>query len=191
MYIYFIHSSTTSVLSRSIGFYTKNKYNHVSIGFDQGLTEVYSFGRKQIHNPLIGGFVREDMGSGLFANANCQVYRMAVTPEEYYQMKALLEDFEGRRQDLKYNFLGLLFLSWGFEIQRPNHYFCSEFAATVLQQSTTVELPKKVNFMTPQDMTQLPEMEFIYEGLISSYIELNELAKFGYPVTWELPTVVY
>ncbi|MBP1043061.1 hypothetical protein I6N95_18760 [Vagococcus sp. BWB3-3] len=191
MYVYFIHTSTTSILSRSIGVYTKNKYNHVSIGFDQELMEVYSFGRKQIHNPLVGGFVREDMSSGLFTDAKCQVYRMAVTTEEYYQMKALLQEFEGRRQALKYNFLGLIFLSWGFEIERPNHYFCSEFAATILKNSTNIILPKKVTFMTPQDMTSLPEMELIYEGAISSYLELNALAKFGYPVTWEVPSVAY
>lgn len=179
------------MLSRSIGVYTKNQYNHVSIGFDQELTEVYSFGRKQIHNPLVGGVVSGDMSSGLFTDAKCQVYRMAVTSEEYYQMKALLQDFEGRRQELKYNFLGLIFLSWGFEIDRPNHYFCSEFAATILQNSTNITLPKKVTFMTPQDMTSLPEMALIYEGAIASYLELTALAKFGYPVTWDVPTVAY
>lgn len=191
MYIYFIHSSTTSLLSRSIGVYTKNKYNHVSIGFDQELTEVYSFGRKQIHNPLVGGFVREDMESGLFTTANCQIYRMAVSQTEYYQMKTMLQAFEERRHELKYNFLGLFFLSWGVEMDRPNHYFCSEFAATVLQEATAIVLPKKVSFMTPQDMTSLSEMEFIYEGALSSYLELNELAKFGYPVTWEATTIAY
>lgn len=183
-YIYFIHSSTTSVLSRTIGLYTRNKYNHVSISFEQDLSEVYSFGRKEIHNPLIGGFVQEDMATGLFTEATCSIYRLAVSEAEFLRTRHLVREFEGRQSELRYNFLGLVFLSWGMNITRADYYFCSEFAATLIRECTSINLPKPANFMMPQDLAELPGMEGIFEGQIATYREFNELSKFGYPLEW-------
>ena len=61
--IFLVVSDTGTILTRLIKAYTKTPYNHASISFDAELSEVYSFGRKTVYNPFIGGFVKEDIHS--------------------------------------------------------------------------------------------------------------------------------
>lgn len=56
--IYIVLTDTGTLLSKAIGMYTRKDLNHASIAFDKELTEMYSFGRKQRHNPFVGGFVK-------------------------------------------------------------------------------------------------------------------------------------
>src|SRR5690625_7059982 len=80
--IYFIFTDTGTNLSRIINFCTRQSLNHVSIGFDKDLNEVYSFGRKNPKNPFSGGFVREDIRGAFLKNANCAVYAFQLTEAE-------------------------------------------------------------------------------------------------------------
>ena len=57
--IYIVLTDTGTLLSKAIGMYTRKDLNHTSIAFDEQLNEMYSFGRKQRHNPFVGGFVKE------------------------------------------------------------------------------------------------------------------------------------
>ncbi|MUV37483.1 hypothetical protein JNUCC1_01289 [Lentibacillus sp. JNUCC-1] len=52
--VYFLFTDTGTYLSKAINYCTKQPLNHVSIGFDDELSEVYSFGRKRPKNPFIG-----------------------------------------------------------------------------------------------------------------------------------------
>lgn len=54
--IYIVLTKTGTLLSKAIGMYTGKEMNHASIAFDEGLSEMYSFGRRQLNNPLSGGF---------------------------------------------------------------------------------------------------------------------------------------
>ena len=58
--IYIVLTDTGTLLSKAIGLYTRKDLNHASIAFDEELKEMYSFGRKQRHNPFVGGFVKEN-----------------------------------------------------------------------------------------------------------------------------------
>ena len=44
--IYIVLTDTGTLLSKTIGMYTRKDLNHASIAFDEQLTEMYSFGRK-------------------------------------------------------------------------------------------------------------------------------------------------
>lgn len=44
--IYIVLTQTGTLLSRIIKFLTQGQYNHASIGFDEELNYMYSFGRK-------------------------------------------------------------------------------------------------------------------------------------------------
>lgn len=185
MYIYMIHTATRPTILRG-----SKKYQRVSISFDQELSEVYSFGRKLKSRPFSHGVMKENLSMGKLADAPCLIYRMNVSEEEYHQMQKLLEDDE-RRQLLNYTLLESILLPWGIGKNQVKHSFSSEFVATLLKKGASIQLPKSVTSMTPQDMRNLPEMTFVFEGLLSSYIELNELAKLGYPLDWDNPTLAY
>ena len=66
MEIFLVYSANNSLLSKAIQCYTKETYNHVSIALDKDLNNTYSFGRKKMSNPLIGGFVKEDFWDPFF-----------------------------------------------------------------------------------------------------------------------------
>ena len=69
--IYIILTYSGTVLSRIVKAYTGAEYSHVSIGLDENLTKMYSFGRLNPYNPFIGGFVHEGIkysDSSLFYN---------------------------------------------------------------------------------------------------------------------------
>ncbi|MDZ7835792.1 MAG: hypothetical protein U5K84_11210 [Alkalibacterium sp.] len=54
--IYLIETKNNTVLSHGIRLLSKYPYNHLSISLDASLSTVYSFGRRQPHNPLAAGF---------------------------------------------------------------------------------------------------------------------------------------
>src|SRR4051794_27373892 len=94
--IYLLLTDTGTILTRLIKAYTKTPYNHVSIGFDPHLSEVYSFGRKTVHNPFIGGFVKEDVHSVLFQQADCALYSLSVSDHQIEKMHRYIQVMEAQ-----------------------------------------------------------------------------------------------
>jgi len=157
--IYLLFTDTGTVLSEAIKVFTKKPYNHASIAFDSSLKEVYSFGRRQPHNPLNGGFVHEDMYSFIFLDSNCAVYSLTVTPEQKRKMKAFIDSIESEKKMYRYNFIGLFGALFQKEIHRKSAYFCSQFVSTVLQESGTILFDKPLCFIAPHDIQALPELK--------------------------------
>lgn len=168
-YIYLVHTATDSLLGRAIGTYTKNPYNHVSLALDEELTLVYSFGRKQPHNPFLGGFVRENLTSGLFEKASCCIYRLPIADKDYERLRQIIMTFDATKEALHYNLLGLIFLACRLNITRENHFFCSQFVAQVLHESVIIELDKAYHLTTPQDLTKIKGLERVFQGDLSQY----------------------
>ena len=79
--IYIILTYSGTVLSRIVKAYTGAEYSHVSIGLDENLTMMYSFGRLNPYNPFIGGFVHEGINIGTFKrfkNTQTAVYSIMI-----------------------------------------------------------------------------------------------------------------
>ena len=106
--IYIVLTETGSLLSRAIQMYTQENFNHVSIALDPELKEMYSFGRKQENNPLIGGFVQEDVHSKLLRKANCAIYEYKISDKQYEMLREEIAFFKRDQDKFKYNFLGLI-----------------------------------------------------------------------------------
>lgn len=167
--LYFLFTDTGTNLSRLINFFTRESLNHVSIAFDKELSQVYSFGRKRPRNPFIGGFVNEEIRGEFLRDSNCAVYTLPVTEEHYQMIKRNIQKFEERREDYRYNFLGLIGILLHVEIERKNAYFCSQFIATIMEDTRVFELPKPYCFVTPTDIRNQQGMELIYEGVLGQY----------------------
>lgn len=171
-YIYIMLTNTGTLFSRTVGIYTRAPYNHTSLGFDQELLELYSFGRKRPRNPLIAGFVRESIGKGvyqIFRNTRCCIYRLEVEDNQYERLRRIIEEFKANTDEYGYNLLGLFGVMLNRPIKRKRHYFCSEFVATVLLQSRICHFGKHVSLVTPNDFCKLKQAVLIYEGKITEY----------------------
>ncbi|MBC5635551.1 hypothetical protein H8S33_01810 [Ornithinibacillus sp. BX22] len=167
--IYFIFTDTGTYLSRMINLYTNKSLNHVSIGFDHELKEVYSFGRVNPKNPFSGGFVREDIRGEFLKHANSAIYALNVTELEYVQIRHHIKEIEKRSADYKYNFIGLLGIAFKIEIRRKNAFFCSQFVATVMQDTDSFKLSKPTNLVTPSDIRENTELKLLYQGRLGDY----------------------
>lgn len=168
--IYIVLTDTGTLLSKAIGMYTRKDLNHASIAFDEQLTEIYSFGRKQQYNPFIGGFVRENVAEGIFQEAECAVYRCEVSMEAYMRIRQKIVQFELNQRDYKYNFIGLFGVALNREIRRKRAFFCSQFVATVMQESEMHRLLTRPSLTMPHHLACLPHMELVYEGCLKTYL---------------------
>lgn len=172
--LYLLFTETGTILSEAIKLHTKEKYNHTSISFDSTLTDVYSFGRKTPHNPLNGGFVKEDLRLFPFTHANCAIYSLSVTVEQKKELRDFIFKFEKESDMYVYNFIGLFGILIQKEIKRKNAFFCSQFVSTALQENRIATFNKPFCFITPRDIQDLPDTVLHYEGTVADYL-VNEL----------------
>ncbi len=170
--IYILLSDTGSVLTRMIKKFTASPYNHVSIGFEEDLEKLYSFGRRQPHNPFLGGFVEESIYSGTFKkfkNTRCMLLKFEVENEEYEMLQERISFFIENMDRYHYNFIGLIGAAFNKRVPRKSAYFCSEFVAQILYESNVNLWDIPPHMVRPYDFGQDARLEIIYEGLLRDY----------------------
>lgn len=170
MNVYLLLTDTGTVFSTAIKKYTRKPYNHASLALDQQLTEVYSFARKKVYNPFIGGFVQEDVTKHLLNEASCEIYCLTITPLQYEHLQLILEQFERDKEQYKYNLLGVLAIPLRRDIYRENAYFCSQFVAYVIGEAGISLIDKTTHLITPDDFRQCEQVELVYEGKVQDYL---------------------
>lgn len=168
--IYIVLTDTGTLLSKAIGLYTKKHLNHTSIAFDKQLNEMYSFGRKQPHNPFVGGFVRENAREGIFQDANCAIFTCQVSESEYAKMRNKIRLIERDKELYKYNFIGLFGVAVNKGIQREHAFFCSQFVAMVVNEGGLQMFNIAPSLVQPHHFSQLPSLEPVFEGDLQTYL---------------------
>lgn len=166
--IYIIFTDTGTLFTKLIKLYTKKTYNHVSLSFDDRLSEIYSFGRKKPNNPFIGGFVRERIATGLFKKASCKIYSYTIPESEYEKMRTKVSQIEAKKELYKYNLIGLFAIIINYKLNRNNAFFCSQFVATILNEKTGL-LKKSPCLCTPQDLMDIDGLQLEYQGELHLY----------------------
>lgn len=177
--LYIILTDTSSLFTKLIKLYTKKPYNHASISFDSELSEVYSFGRKRVWNPFIGGFVKEDVKQGLFKQADCSIYSIIVTEEQMGKVRRYILHLEELKEHYRYNFLGLFGFVFNKPIKREKALFCSQFVASVLKKCNIIEFEKPASLIAPHDLQEIKDLKLVYEGKLNVY--LNKDVEWGAP----------
>lgn len=170
--IYILLTDTGTWFSKMIKLYTRFPYNHASIALDEGLKDLYSFGRKVYRNPFSGGFVKERMDQGVFFHqkeTKCVLYKLTVNEEQYSQILRIIYQFESFSANYKYNLLGIFAIAINMRLKRDNAYTCSQFVATVLKMGGFELLNKSPELMRPDDFLEIPMLELIYEGKLHEY----------------------
>jgi hypothetical protein len=194
--IYFLFTDTGSLLAKVINRITGQPYNHVSIGFDEALQEVYSFGRKEEKNPFIGGFVKENINCDFLKNAVCEIYSCKVSADECERIFRNIKEIEAKSSHYKYNFIGLFGILLQIEINRKYAMFCSQFAAKVVEDTEVFQFSKPACFVTPSDFRTHKKLKQVYKGKLCGYPKAmphqeNEVDPAGLPLQkqswlWEL-----
>lgn len=170
--IFILLSHSGSMLSKLINIYTRTAYTHVSLGLDKDLDQLYSFGRLKPYNPVIGGFIREDILNGTytrFPHTKCAIYLLTVTEEQYDRLAKEINRFTLEKEKYKYNLLGLVGVIVNRPIQREYSYFCSQFVTEVLTNSGINIIKKTPGLTSPIDFIECKELEIIYEGQLNQY----------------------
>lgn len=165
--IYILLTHTGSLLSRMIKRYTREPYSHVSVAFDMNLDKVYSFGRKNPRNPLIAGFVIEDIRRGtysIFNNTTYSLYSLEVDHNQYEKLQSVMDEFEKTKQRSSYNLVGLLGVYLGYPINRTYAYFCSQFVAFAFEQSGISIFEKSFGLVTPRDFRTCKNLKLVKTG---------------------------
>ncbi|GIN58509.1 hypothetical protein [Lederbergia ruris] len=167
--VYILLTDTGTILNRLIKLYTKQPYNHASIGFDLNLSEVYSFGRKTASNPFVAGFAKEDVKESLFRQADCVIYSLVVTEDQWKRLNHFIQAIESRKGDYRYNLFGLLGFMLRKPIKRRNAFFCSQFVAYVLKECNILEFDRSISLIAPNDFQEIPTLELVYQGKLGDY----------------------
>lgn len=170
--IYILTTYTGTVLSFLIRKITKVPYAHVSIGLDENLEEVYSFGRKHVSNPIFAGFVREYIDGGLYkkkVNAECKLFSLDVTEQEYEKIRENLNYFIDNKKIFKYDATALIRLLYGKPKENTNRFVCSQFVAYILDKSGVKIFEKTSNMVTPMDFYMNDRLNIEYEGLLKDF----------------------
>lgn len=168
-YIYLIFSRTGTWLSRLISAFSDIRYPHVSLSFDEGFTEMYSFGRFNPDNPFSGGFVVENLRDGVFsksASCKCMILRIKVTNKQYNALQKYIGKFSKEKDRYKYNFLGLYGILLNISFKRKNYYFCSQFISEALIKSHVLKSDKDPELTRTDDLYAIKNREILYEGFV-------------------------
>jgi hypothetical protein len=171
-YIYIIISRTPSSTGKIIRKFLKAKYNHASISLDESLSQMYSFCRLSVSNPLVGGIVRESVFTltiGLKGAVPINVYRIPVTLEQYEVISKFIYDVYTDAEVYYYNFLQAIGIMSNKKHSVYKTYICSEFVMEALRQGgiklTSVEAYK----ITPTDICEIMGQYIYYSGNLSEY----------------------
>lgn len=169
--IYIILSQSGTEISKMLKAITKEKYNHSSICISDSFDEFYSFGRKKINNPLVGGFIIENAFKhvfGKFKTVPCMILKLEITDEQYITLEKIIKDFIKNKDKLSYAFVTLALADTKYSLISDTKFFCSQFVAKLLND-INIKTPKAPEHMHPMDFTELNCVEKIYEGDLKEF----------------------
>lgn len=170
--IYIMLSKTNTIFCSLIQTYTKEPYAHVSLLFSDDYLYGYSFSRKKVNNPFIGGLMKEDYFRWVaaFPETECLMYSMEVTDAQYHALYSLTLDYYQDKNRYKYHLLGVIGHLFKIKVPLKNRYFCSQFVATLLRDTDILHFDKDPLFMTALDFKDHPRLDLIYEGNLMSLL---------------------
>lgn len=135
-YLYVLFSATPYRMGRMIRFVTGEPYNHVAIGLEEDLRELYAFARRYYCTPFYGGFVTEHSCRYHHNGSTAQIRlcRVPVTEEQWQQLHRRMAHMRDRARHYLYNHLSAAAAPLHIKINVRDAYTCAEFTVSVLQE---------------------------------------------------------
>lgn len=170
--IYIVISQTGTVLSRVLKIITGAEYNHVSIGLNDDLHLMYSFGRKNPYNPFYGGFVLESPDFGTFkrfSNTKVKIIKLEIDESKYKAISKQMKYMSENSNKYGYNYIGLYLAWFKIVLKFNNRYYCSEFVKDILVKHGIEGNDLLGNIPQPIHFLDLPNADLIYSGKLKDY----------------------
>ncbi|MBQ8849927.1 MAG: hypothetical protein IJ011_06335 [Clostridia bacterium] len=167
--VYVLLSRTDTVTSRIVHAFTHGTYTHASLAITPETDSFYSYARRRLYNFLIGGIIKEDVNSFVFArfpNSNCALFELDVSDGDYERIKGQVDFCLDNYDRATYSFAGAALMRLGIIWRRKYKFTCSQFVAICLAQAEGITLPKDPYLMLPHDFVKIAGMRKIYEGKI-------------------------
>lgn len=181
--IFLVLTRTGTWLSKTIGYFTQDEYTHLSISFDDSLKYMYSFGRTNPSNPFSGGFVVENINTGvfkMFPNSKCLIYKIPVNTQQLNKLKTGINTFLLNKYSYKYSVLGLVGIQLNYPVERTHYYFCSQFVFKLLKEANICIGDINASLSKPTDIFKLKNLDFYYEGYVRDYYYNKPNSNFSY-----------
>ena len=170
--IYILLTNTRSLFSTAIGLYTKQAFNHVSIAIHDDFEQIYSFGRKNPSNPVIGGFVNEVETQifEYFSGTSCIVLKRYVSENEFQRITDVIRRFDMERMSYGYNLIGFAGFVVNYPIKRSRSYFCSQFVSEVIKAGGIEWITKLSELVKPSDFFLFEGIQEVYRGNLIQFL---------------------
>ena len=168
IYLVLTHSGT--IMSKIVRLYTRYTYSHVSLSLDKKISNMYSFGRRNVYNIFDGGFVIQNKKSKFykrFKNTKCIILELSVSEEQYTDLKNILEEYKENIDIYKYDIIGVFLRTFNIKLKRENYYYCTKFVKEVLESSNIYKFEN--DFIKPKDFMKIPN-KVIYKGKLLNYL---------------------
>ena len=132
--IYIIFIASNYRMGKAIRAATGARYNHVALSFSPRPECMYSFSRKHLSTPFVGGFVCERVTRYTFGGQDTDVRmcRVELDEEMYNRARNIIADFSARQEKLKYNYLSAGAYLAGRRCDVRDCYTCIDFVRHVL-----------------------------------------------------------
>lgn len=173
--IYIIVSNSGSIVSKILKISTKEEYVHVAISLDKDFKNTYSFGRKYTYIPLPGGLINEyyERRIKYFSNSKIKVFELEISNRQYKKLvNDLNNNYINKKDELKYNILGLFLIKLKIAKHRKNHYCCSQFCGKVLKDNNILQFEKDYSLIEPKDFLNLDKV--VFEGNTIDYLNIQK-----------------
>lgn len=168
--IYIVLSASGTVPGRIISWLTHFAYSHAMLSLTEDCQELYSFGRRSLHNFLNGGFVVEQRDGRFFtyfSRTRCRVLALSVSESQLCALHRELAVFQEHAQEYKYDFLGCCLRYFRVKTTFDRRYTCSHFVAELLQRAGICEFPKGTMLVRPGDFMNVAGIRVVYEGMLT------------------------
>lgn len=113
--------------------------------------------------------VKEDINNGLYKikpNTKCRIYSIEIDDETYELVKQNIELYWNRKDEFKYDAIGLIYMRLNRSRNRKNGYVCSTFVADILNKSNINLFNKPFYAVTPKEFLECNDLILEYEGLL-------------------------
>lgn len=180
-YVYVILTRTLTMSGKVIRKITGNSYSHASIALDENFNEMYSFARFHYQNPIVGGFVHENVQNlslGKDEDVFVKIFRIPVTSYQYSCLKRHIKYFQENEEKYMYNLLALILYPTGISFKIRDSYICTEFVAYLLKSIGVEEDNLKNTRVTPSELIKILQKYEYFDGSLQNYISTVEHEEF-------------
>lgn len=166
----------STIINRVLGYFSNEKYPHVSIILNENKKMSYSFGRKFWYFPFIGGFIEESPNDSFHQRfpTYCEIYSLNISNITYTKIKRRIKEIRKNNANYGYNYFGLFYSFFMIPQELDKRYTCTQFVASLLNLDNTIRFSKDMSLIRAKDYRELSDIKLVYQGLYNNAFDILE-----------------